>query len=107
MLHTKITDFQELPSSSQIEIQRDTPAESMEEIQSSAENMTASDEIEVNVNNEKREIGQYWEINNGGVSLYVVVMGKDRCMVYFFDSNRNAYPLNDILEFEVLLEEFV
>ena len=83
-MHTKITDFQELPSSRQIEIQRDTPAESMEEIQSSAENMTASDEIEVNVNNEKREIGQYWEINNGGASLYVVVMGKDQCMVYFF-----------------------
>ena len=69
--------------------------------------MTASDEIEVNVNNEKREIGQYWEINNGGASLYVVVMGKDRCMVHFFEPNRNAYLLNDILEFEVLLEEFV
>ena len=51
----------------------------MEEIQPSTEDVSASDEIEVHVNDEKPETGQYRKIKCA--SLYAVVMEKDLHMV--------------------------
>ena len=52
MFHVKPIDFQELPPSSHIKIQPNTPAEeSVEVIQISTEEMSASDEIEFDANN--------------------------------------------------------
>ena len=49
-------------------------------------------------NNEKPEINQYWEINNGKHSLYAYVVETDAFMVQFFEPNTSrseAYRLND------------
>ena len=75
MLHAKPTDFQELPPNEQIEIHRNTLAEeSVEVIQASAKQMSASDKTDVNANNKKPEIGQYWECSSDTASLYAVVL---------------------------------
>ena len=80
MLHAKQRDFHGLPQRSKIEIHPNTPAKrSMEEIQPSTEDVSASDEIEVHVNDEKPETGQYRKIKSA--SLYAVVMEKDLHMV--------------------------
>ena len=45
-------------------------------IQLSTEAISASDEIKVDSNDEKPDIGQYWEISNCSASFDAVVMEK-------------------------------
>ena len=99
------TDFQELPSSANIEIQPNTPAEeSMEDIKLSMKEISGSDKIVVDGNDEKPAISQYWEISNGCASLYRVVIENDLFMVLFYELTTNAYLLKDSLKLEVFLE---
>lgn len=67
------TDFQELPSSANIEIQPNTPAEeSMEDIKLSMEEISGSDKIVVDGNDEKPAISQYWELGNQQWLCFVI-----------------------------------
>ena len=65
-------------------------------------------DVSIDGSSKDPDIGQYWEISNGKVSIYAQVVEKDPFMVQFFEPNSigDAYRLND-LKFEVLQENFV